>query len=96
MSCPFPKSMTHALIAEVLVAGGSPLAQAATSELYDLTTQTWTNSGALNAGREFPTETLLADDSVMVAGGQTDSRLLASTEIFDDIRPSARRRHFSV
>ncbi len=68
---------------KVLVAGGSPFAQAATSELYDPTTLTWTNSGALNLGREFHTATLLTDGSVMVAGGQTANRLLASTEVYD-------------
>src|SRR6266705_3545180 len=59
---------------KVLVAGGSPFAQAATSELYDPTTQTWTNSGALSLGRELHTATLLADGSVMVTGGQTANR----------------------
>ena len=56
--------------------------QAATSELYDPTTQTWTNSGALNLGREFHTATALTDGSVMVTGGQTANRLPLRTPYF--------------
>src|SRR5215813_15396129 len=52
---------TLLLNGKVLIAGGSPLAQSAVSELYDPETETWTNSGALNAGREFHTATLLQD-----------------------------------
>src|SRR5262252_6423803 len=51
---------------KVLVAGGSPLDQDVTSELFDPVTQTWTNSGALNIAREFHTATLLNDGRVMV------------------------------
>src|SRR3954453_6087863 len=68
---------------KVLVAGGAPLAQAATSELYDPDNQSWTNSGTLNIGREFHTATLLNDGTVIVVGGQSANRLLASTEMYD-------------
>src|SRR5712671_6928695 len=68
---------------KVLVAGGRPIAQAATSEIYDPAAQTWTNSAALNTGREFHTATLLQDGRVVVTGGQTANQLLASTEVYD-------------
>src|SRR5258706_4479586 len=74
---------------KVLVAGGAPFAQAATSELYDPTTQTWANSGVLNQGRDFHTATLLADGTVMVAGGQTASRILGGLSF-------SREGHFGV
>ena len=35
---------------KLIVVGGSPLVQAATSELYDPQSQTWSDSGALNVG----------------------------------------------
>src|ERR1051326_1810020 len=68
---------------KVLVSGGTPLAQAATSELYDPATLSWTNSGMLNTARELHTATVLADGRVMVTGGQNASRILAATEIYD-------------
>src|SRR4051812_25626514 len=68
---------------KVLVAGGTPFAQATVSELYDPEAQVWTISGALNAGREFHTATLLPDGTVAVVGGQTANRLLTSTEIYN-------------
>src|SRR5882672_3701249 len=78
----FRRQHTATLLSDgkVLVAGGAPFAEAATSELYDPITQTWTNTGALNIGREFHTATLLPDGSVMVTGGQSASQLLAKTE----------------
>ena len=81
----FRRTHTATLLANgrVLVAGGSPLAPAATSELYDPVTLTWTNSGALSVGREFHTATLLPDGRVIVTGGQTANQLLASTEAYD-------------
>src|SRR6266566_4272319 len=81
----FRKDHTATLLSngKVVVAGGRPLAQAATSELYDPMTQTWTNSGALNTGREFHTATLLQDGRVVVTGGQSANQLLASTEVYD-------------
>src|SRR6266545_2849593 len=44
---------TLLLDGKVLVAGGSPLLPAATSEIYDPFTATWTNSGVLIIGRKF-------------------------------------------
>src|SRR5215831_8820265 len=56
----FRKLHTATLLSngKVLVAGGSPLAEAAVSELYDPETQSWTTSGALNTARELHTATL--------------------------------------
>src|SRR6478672_3639795 len=67
----YRKLQTGALLpnGKVLVAGGRPFAQAATSELYDPMTQTWTNSGVLNTGREYHTMTRLLDGRVVVTGG---------------------------
>src|SRR5213593_933619 len=73
---------------QVLVAGGTPFAEAATSEIYDPFTTTWTNSGPLTRGRAFHTATLLQDGRVVVTGGQTANQLLASTELYDP--PSGR------
>src|SRR2546427_1882434 len=67
----------------VLVAGGAPFLPAATSEIYDPFTTTWTNSAPLNTGREFHTAILLQDGRVVVTGGQTASQLLSSTEVYD-------------
>jgi hypothetical protein len=81
----FRKLHTATLLPDgkVLVAGGAPLTQAATSELYDPPTEKWANSGMLNVAREFHTATLLPDATVMVAGGQTASRILEATEIYN-------------
>src|ERR1700752_4232295 len=67
----FRKFHTATLLSngKVLVAGGTPFAQAATSEIFDPFTATWTDSGPLNAGREFHTATLLQDGRVVVTGG---------------------------
>ena len=69
----FRKLHTATLLSsgKVVVAGGTPFAQAATSEIFDPLTATWTNSGPLNTGREFHTATLLQDGRVVV----TDSAL---------------------
>src|SRR5881227_147463 len=66
-----------------VLAGGAPVAQARTAELYDPVTARWSNSGPLAIGREFHTATLLQDGRVVVTGGQTASQLLRSTEIYD-------------
>src|SRR5260370_41390168 len=77
------QSATLLLDGNVLIAGGRPFDQAATSELYNPVTATWANSGPLATGREFHTATLLQDGRVVVTGGQSASQLLASTEVYD-------------
>src|SRR5712664_4061341 len=67
----FRKQQTATLLLDgkVLVAGGQPLVQAATSDLYNPVTGSWTNSGPLHDGRTFHTATLLQDGRVVVTGG---------------------------
>jgi N-acetylneuraminic acid mutarotase len=60
---------------KVLVAGGDQQPQnygqpvIYTAELYDPNTETWTNTGQLNAQHIFHTATLLPNGKVLVAGG---------------------------
>src|SRR5690349_15536856 len=86
----FRRQQTATLLLDgrVLVAGGAPFLQAATSEIFDPTTGNWTNSGRLAFGREFHTATLLQDGRVVVTGGQTATQLLSATEVYDP--PSGR------
>src|SRR5262249_44502277 len=49
------QTATLLLDGKVLVAGGAPFVPAATSELYNPVTASWSNSGALTTGREFHT-----------------------------------------
>jgi len=81
----FRKAHTATLLlnGKALVAGGAPFLPAATSEIYDPLTTTWTNAAPLNTGREFHTATLLQDGRVVVTGGQTASQLLSSTEVYN-------------
>src|SRR5438309_835611 len=52
---------------KVLIAGGSiPFGYAATAELYDPATGTWTITGSLHIGRAFHTATLLPNGKVLV------------------------------
>lgn len=78
----------------VLVTGGltsvhDPLGEVAYSstKLYDPKTRTWAASGLLNVARTEPVAALLADGTVLVAGGayvdRTGTRILVSAEIFD-------------
>jgi hypothetical protein len=55
----------------VLVAGGlnSSRLPAPYAELYNPSTQTWTNTGALNEPRAYHTATLLPTGQVIVLGG---------------------------
>ena len=79
----FRRQQTATLLLDgsVLVAGGAPFLQAATSEIYEPMTGNWTNSGSLATGREFHTATLLPDGRVVVTGGQTASQLLAIASV---------------
>jgi hypothetical protein len=72
----------------VLVAGGlaSPGSRNNTNsaELYDPTTQTWTNTGSLNVARAYHTATLLPNGKVLVVGGvDTNMNSLSSMELYD-------------
>ncbi|MFZ1156261.1 MAG: Ig-like domain-containing protein, partial [Candidatus Sulfotelmatobacter sp.] len=74
----------------VLIAGGWDsdgdyiTSDAATSELYDLTTGTFTPTGSLNTARDTHTATLLNNGQVLIAGGfDSNSNTLSSAELYD-------------
>ena len=72
---------------KVLVAGGSgPSGNDAgwisSAELYDPTTQTWTNLPPMSTPRAWATGTLLPSGKVLVAGGYASGQL-SSAELFD-------------
>jgi len=72
----------------VLVAGGMICDgychdELASAELYDPIAGTWTATGNMAVPRGGHTATLLADGTVLVAGGLRDGRELASVEIYD-------------
>lgn len=62
---------------QVLVAGGVTCGRScsrerrSSTELFDPTTRTWTDTGKMSIPRWFHTATLLPDGKVLVAGGQT-------------------------
>jgi hypothetical protein len=73
----------------VLVAGGrsSEFGYAATAELYDPATGTWTFTGSLQNARSLHTATLLSSGLVLAAAGSINSRdeILASAELYDSV-----------
>ena len=87
---------------QVLVAGGRVGGQGASSgtssydtgggsviaELYDAATGAWTETAQLGQRRELQVAVGLPDGRVVIAGGLTAGRALASTEVYD---PSANR-----
>jgi hypothetical protein len=84
------ESHTATLLSDgtVLVAGGltNPAAPAvlSTSELYDLSTNTWTaTTGSLTTARDFHTATLLTNGMVLVAGGEDGNSSIASAELYN-------------
>jgi hypothetical protein len=66
---------------KVLVAGG--FNSSASAELYDPASGTWSWTGSLNTARYFQTATLLANGTVLVAGGTSGSVMLPSAELYD-------------
>ena len=67
----------------VLVAGGQDSnGSSASTELYELVSDTWTATGSLNTARFLHTATLLRNGRVLVAGGaDSDFNVLASAEL---------------
>lgn len=64
---------------KVLIVGGmnttnaSGVVVTATAELYDPASRTFTATGSMSIPREAPTATLLADGTVLIAGGRTQA-----------------------
>jgi len=54
----------------------------ASAELYDPASGSWTVTGSLNTGRDYPTATLLLNGKVLVAGGDNGPDL-TSAELYD-------------
>jgi hypothetical protein len=72
---------TRIITGRVLVAGGGRYSAGA--ELYDPATGRWTSTGSLRTRRLNHSATLLADGTVLVAGGSNSSRRLRSAELYD-------------
>jgi N-acetylneuraminic acid mutarotase len=74
----------------VLVVGGYSLSSMGRStelsELYDQATGRWTSTGSLRTPRRNHTATLLADGTVLVAGGFNSDGWLRSAELYDPAR----------
>jgi hypothetical protein len=71
----------------VLIAGGyrssgSSPTYLASAELYDPATGKCTTAGRMAAAREFHTSTLLANGTVLIAGGENQNVELASAELY--------------
>ncbi len=52
-------------------------------EIYDYTTNTWSNGGTLSIARQNHSSTLLLDGNILVAGGYTGGDVTSSVEIYD-------------
>jgi N-acetylneuraminic acid mutarotase len=74
---------------KVLVVGGVSEAAngdyyaAASAEVYDPATGTWSATGSMSTSRSSHTATLLPDGKVLVVGGFSDSSIVASAEVYD-------------
>jgi len=73
---------------EILIAGGVSSAGGGTvqntAELYDPSSGLFNFTGAMTAARDGHTATLLANGSVLIAGGvDNDGNVLATTEVYD-------------
>ena len=62
-------------------------------EIYDYTSNTWSNGGTLSIARQNHTATLLNDGTILITGGYDGNRVLTSCEIYnpstDSCRPAA-------
>jgi DNA-binding CsgD family transcriptional regulator/N-acetylneuraminic acid mutarotase len=70
----------HVSISDGIVLANADLAAA---ELFDPRTGEWHATSPMNAARAWHTATLLANGTVVVAGGSADGNVLASAEIYD-------------
>jgi lysophospholipase L1-like esterase len=65
-------------------AGGGANTQTAAAELYDPTTNTWSQTGSMLTARDLQSATLLRSGEVLIAGGYNPERgTLASAELYD-------------
>jgi N-acetylneuraminic acid mutarotase len=74
----------------VLVAGGQRLISGGTqtlasTEVYDVSSDTWSASGGMATPRREHTATRLPDGRVLVTGGRNGGGTLASAEVFDPV-----------
>jgi len=79
---------TATLLADgtVLIAGGTGTDGAVVNaEIYNPTTQTFTNVGALNFPRQRHTATLLTNGKVLIAAGNINAVLVPSAELYDPL-----------
>ncbi|CAF4985803.1 unnamed protein product, partial [Rotaria sp. Silwood1] len=53
------------------------------SELYDLSSGTWTTAGSMNYPRDYHTASVLKNGKVLVSGGESVFGLLSTTELYD-------------
>jgi len=68
---------------EVLIAGGRGSTYSASAEIYDPLTGTFTATGSMATARYHSTATLVANDKVLVAGGDDGGSLVQSAELFN-------------
>ena len=61
----------------------------ASAELYNPTSNTWTDAGSLTTGRQSHTATLLAKGQVLIAGGNNGGVTLGSAEMYDPTPPGS-------
>ncbi|CAF1632917.1 unnamed protein product [Didymodactylos carnosus] len=68
---------------KVLVTGGYDNAgNTNSSELYDPSTETWTNTGSINDARAYHTASVLTNGKVLVTGGYDNVIYTASAELY--------------
>lgn len=79
---------------KVLLAGGTHYFTGTSTtipsaEIYDPSANTWSATGSMSVQREFHTETVLANGTVLVTGGTTDgANALSSTETYNPVANS--------
>jgi hypothetical protein len=74
------------MVAGGIEGGGAGLSASRSAELYDPASGSWNSTASMNGGRYQHTATLLADGTVLVAGGYNPKKSpssLASAELYD-------------
>ena len=70
---------------KVLVTGGYDVSFFSSSELYDPSTELWTDTGDMNSARDGHTASVLANGKVLVIGGDRHGIHLNSVELYDPL-----------